>query len=100
MHSRLSAGLGDDERLRLLQEGEDLRSVVDPAGTGPQHCRTGITQHAEARLGHQRVRLARNAVFLHAEQGEMAVREPVEEGARLHRLDLRERRGPLPEARG
>ena len=100
MDPRLHAGLGDDQRLRLLQEGEDLRRVVHRRPAPAQGRGAGIAEHAEARPLDQRVGIARDAVLLHAEDEELAVRQPFEEGARLLGLRFRHRRRPAPEIGG
>ncbi|PJI53455.1 hypothetical protein CTI14_28125 [Methylobacterium radiotolerans] len=82
MDPRLHAGLGDDQRLRLLQEGEDLRRVVHRRPAPAQGRGAGIAEHAEARPLDQWVGFAGDAVLLHAEDEELAVRQPFEEGAR------------------
>ena len=93
------AGLGDDQRHRLLQEGADLG--------GDRHQLAAAAQDLDGRIGEDAKPRAldrvggdvafRKAVFAHAQQGEIVGRQPVEKGHRLGNLVGRQRRriGPV-----
>ena len=94
VHARLDVRLGADERLRAGEESADLRAHGDELAAAPQHLHGGVAQQAEAgcldRIGGG-VALGQ-AVLAHAEEGEIVVGDPVEEGHRLRDLVGRQRR--------
>ena len=90
----LDVGLGDDQRLRLGQEGADLRRHHHELAILAQHPNIGIAQDAEAG-GVDRVGggvATREAIGAHAEQGEIVAGDPFEEIQSLGDLVLGQRR--------
>ena len=91
VHAALDVGLGDDQRLRLGQEGAQLRRDRDQLAALAQDLDRGIAQDAEAgaldRVG--RDVAAREAIGADAEQGEVVAGDPFEELQRLVDLVLR-----------
>ena len=83
VHARLHVRLGHDQRLRSQQERLDLRRHRHQLGAAPQHLHLRIGQKSEARPG--RI-LDRTDAFLsviivaHAEEDEIAVLQPLQEG--------------------
>ena len=49
VHDRLGVGLGDDQRIRAVEEGADFRRGRHRFGAAAQHADIGIGKDAEAR---------------------------------------------------
>ena len=101
VHQGLGVGLGDDQRLRTVQEGADFRRRRHRLGAAPQDQHVGIGQDAEAGLVGALQCAALLAAdifeFAHAEEGEIVVAQPFEEGDRLGNALLVERHGRIAE---
>ncbi len=83
-HPRAQARLGDHQRLGPFQEGADLGRHRHHGVAAPQHLDGGVAQEAEPAAGHAgMVGAVRVAVLAQAQQHEMPVAQPVEEGAGL-----------------
>ena len=80
MDRRFDVRLGHKQRGWFLQEGADFRCHHHEFATAAQHLHIGIAQDAKA-FGGNRVRqhfLIREAIFAHAEQGEVIRQQPIE----------------------
>ncbi len=98
MHARLDVGLGDDERVRALEEGAHFRRHDEEILAAAQDAHGRIAHQAEPRpLDRIGGRVARRkAVFAQAEESEVAVFDPFQEGDRLGDLVGRKRRRVRP----
>ncbi len=87
VHARTHVRLGDNERLRLLQEFHDLGRDRDQFVAAAQYPHLGGAQDAESGLEDRLVILvlvvASQRVFAHAEEGEIVGDQPFEELGRL-----------------
>ena len=93
MHARLDVGLGDDQRLRLVEERLDLRRHRDDLTAAPQDRQVVLAQQAEPAFRHRlKIVIGRDGVFLHAEQREVVGVEPFQELDRLGDVADRHRR--------
>ncbi len=86
----LHVGLRDDERLRLLQERQDLRRHLQFRPAPPQDVHRRIAEDAEAGIlpRHRHAIRPVEPVLAHAEQRHVVVRGPFQEGDRLVRIRL------------
>ncbi len=100
MDAGLDVRLGDDEGFRQFQECADFGRHGDEFAAAPQHAHGGIAQQAETRtfdrIGGGVAR--RQAIFAHAQEGEIVARHPVEESHRLVDLVGGKRRRMKPVA--
>ena len=91
--ARGDVGLGDDQRIGRGQEGAQLRRGGHQVAAAPQHLDVGVAQQTEpfgpgaARLLHVGVRIA---VGAGAEEDEIVVGQPLQEGQRLLPLGRRQ----------
>jgi hypothetical protein len=97
MDARLGIGLGDDERLGPHEEFADRRRRVHDLAGAAEDAHVGIAQDAERRQVGRPQRPARRAagkgIFAQAQEGEVVVTEPFDEGDRLGDLGPVDRRG-------
>ena len=100
MHDRLGIGLGDDQRVGAVQESADFRRRLAVLGAvAAQHQHVRIGENAQAALfGALQVAgllAAAVAELAHAEEGEIVVAQPFEEGDRLRHGRLLQRYGSV-----
>ena len=94
VHARLHVRLGDDQRAWPAEERTNGRRHDHEVAPAPEHAHVGIAQEAEPRALH-RIRgdiALGEAVFAHAEEGEIVGANPVEERDRFRDLCGRQRR--------
>ena len=103
MDHRFGIGLGDDQRVWSVQKGADFRRCRHRFGAAPQHQNVGVGQDAEAGLFRplQGAALLATRIFefAHAEESEIVVAQPLEEGDRLVDMVLVERHRRVAEFR-
>ena len=92
VHARAHVRLGDDERRGTEEEFLDLGREADELGAAAQNLDSGVAQDAEA-LARNRREFARpgprrKLIVAHAEQRELPVREPAQEGDRLDEIGV------------
>ena len=72
-------GLGDHQGLGPLEELDMLRGHLDIVGTGAEEAGLGVFEDTDAAIGHGLEAGALEAIFAHAQEGEIVLGEPAEE---------------------
>ena len=87
MDDRFHIRLGDDQEVRAVEEGEDFRRRQHRVLALAQDANIRIGKNAEAAalaaLDHGVIALAGIGIFAHAEEGEVVVAQPAQEGQRF-----------------
>src|SRR5262249_6063439 len=79
VHASMNVGLGDDEKMRLLQKRHDLRCDLQKFITAFEHAQLARAHNAEGVIKVRFKRLAVDKVVAHAEESEVVSEEPLEE---------------------
>ena len=98
--ARAYAGLGDDERLRRVEEGGDLGRHVAQRLAQAQPGALRVAQEPQGRTAEIGRVSGPDALSLHPEQGEMPVAQPFEQGQSLGDLGLGQGQRGAPVALG